>query len=305
MSSLPSIIGNYEILSKLGEGGLGEVYKAVHVTKGNIVALKLIHSKFQKSSKILGLFHKETMIHARVNHRHCVQFIEANLNPPHAHIVTSFIDGHTLGKLISKVGALPPMIACSIILDMLQGIEHLHCLDIIHSDITPSNVLVQNNGLVLVADFGLSCLSEVENYEGMNVGTLGYQSPERLLYKPITVESDVYGAGILLYELLTGRRLFNTHNPDPRSMIAEMQKIRFQYIQTPIPQLTKALQNILSKALHYKYKSRYSSPRDFMYALYECIQMKSIRYTRRGILQWLNQKQLTDVPPEPPSQDIS
>ena len=156
------IIGNYIIQNKVGSGGLGEVYRAVHKETGQVVALKRLHDKYQANKKLLGLFHKEIMIHSRVSHKHCIKFLGADLTPPNAHTVSEFIEGLNCHYLIREAGAIPPIIACSIMLDMLQGLEHLHCLDIIHSDITPSNVIVETTGRVLLADFGLSSEKEFE-----------------------------------------------------------------------------------------------------------------------------------------------
>jgi len=81
------VIGHCEILELVGSGGLGEVYRARHLKTGNIVALKRLHDKYQSNPKLLGLFHKEILMHAQVSHKHCVKFIEADLTPPNAHIV--------------------------------------------------------------------------------------------------------------------------------------------------------------------------------------------------------------------------
>lgn len=296
------IIGNYETLEMVGSGGLGEVYKAVHRKSGEVVALKRLHDRYQTNKKLLGLFHKEIMIHSRVSHRHCVRFLEADLTPPDAHIVTNFIDGLNCHNLIRHVGAVPPLMACAIILDMLQGLEHIHCLDIVHSDLTPSNIMVERTGRVLLADFGLSCNQEVENYAGMTVGTPGYQAPERLSHAPITALSDIYGAGIILYELLRGERLFM--NMDDKETLKKMKALDFAWVNTGHKEFDKRLREILATALSVLPTKRFPTPRDFMYALYTCLKAFQIRFTRRAILQWLGDEKLTELPPAPPAQRI-
>jgi len=300
--NFPTFIGNYEILEKVGAGGLGEVFKARHVKSQAIVALKRLHARYQRNAKLLGLFHKETMIHARVDHKNCVRFLEAHLRPPQAHIVTTFVDGYNCHYLSRHAGPVPPLIACSILLDMLQGLEHLHCLDIVHSDITPSNVMVERTGRVLLADFGLSCLNEVENYEGMSVGTPGYQAPERMTHNPITYAADIYGTGIIFYEMLKGERLFG--NLSPQDTLKKMKDLDVNWVLTGSTALDGAIRNILSTALHFKANKRYASTRDFMYAVYSCLKITQIRYTRRAILQWLLDKKLSQLPPPQPVQKI-
>lgn len=296
------IIGRYEILELVGTGGLGEVFKARNRKSNEIVALKRLHDQYQKNQKLLGLFHKETMIHSQVSHRHCVRFIEADLTPPNAHIVTTFVDGLNCHNLIREVGAVPPLVVCCLMLDMLQGLEHLHCLDIVHSDITPSNIMLQNNGLVLLADFGLSCNHEIEDYEGMTVGTPGYQAPERLLHAPITTLADIYGSGIIFYELLKGDRLFMSLNDKETEV--RMQRLKFDWVSSGHKELDRHLREILATALAFKPGKRYQSPRDFMYAIYQCLKAFNIRFTRRAILQFLIDQKLTTLPAPLPQQRI-
>lgn len=297
-----SMIGKYNILEQVGSGGLGEVYRAQHPVTGEIFALKRLHEKFQRDSKLLGLFHKETMIHSRVSHRHCVKFVEANLTPPQAHIVTEFIDGMNCNALIRKNGAVPPLVACCIMLDMLQGLEHLHCLDIIHSDITPANVMVDKSGRVVLADFGLSCNQEVEDYSGMMVGTPGYLAPERLQHAPITAQSDIYSAGIVLFELLSGQNLF--YGQSLEVVAYRMKNMDTSWIATGNKTLDQFLKETLKYALAYAPTKRFPSPREFMYALYQCIKLFDIRFTKRAILQWMVERKLTNHPVEPPMQRI-
>lgn len=295
-------IGHYEIIEKVGSGGLGEVFRARDLRTGDIVALKRLHDKYQTNKRLLGLFHKEIMIHSRVDHRHCVRFVEAHLEPPNAHIVTGYVDGTNGHNLIRAAGAIPPLIACCIMIDALQGLEHLHCLDVVHSDITPSNIMIDKTGKVLLADFGLSCINEVEDYAGMNVGTPGYQAPERLLNEPMTTLSDIYCAGIILYEMLAGGRLFA--NQTPKMTLHTMKRLKFDWLKTGHRNTDKALRHILQKALSYKASKRFETPHDFMFSLFQILKAYQIRYTRRAILQWLQDRQMTPYRLEKGRQNI-
>lgn len=296
------IIGHYEILEKVGSGGLGEVYKARDIETGQIVALKRLHDRYQNNKRLLGLFHKETMIHSQVAHRHCVQFIEASLKPPNAHIVTGFVDGFNGHNLIKQAGPIPPLVACCIMIDALQGLEHLHCLDVIHSDLTPSNIMIDRTGKVLLADFGLSCFNEVEDYAGITVGTPGYQAPERLQNEPMTAQSDIYCAGIVLHEMLTGGRLFP--NMTPAETLTAMKKLSFDWVNTGDKFVDRNLKAALTKALSFKAHRRFETPMDFMFALYQIVKTYRIRFTRRAINQWLGDKQLAGVRTESNRQHI-
>ena len=299
---IPEVIGRYRILESVGSGGLGEVFKAIDSVTGEIVAVKRLHERHQSNNKLLGLFHKEIMIHSRVSHKNCVRFIAADLKPPDAHIVTSFVNGQNCHNLLRLTGALPPLVACALVLDMLQGLEHLHCLDIIHSDITPSNCLVERNGNVKLADFGLSIDEGIEDYKGMTVGTPGYQAPERVCHDPISVRSDIYCVGIILHELIAGERLFP--NLSGKNLISKMKSLKYDWLNCPERDLTKVLVATLKSALAYKPGNRFENPRDFMFALYKCLKMGQIRYTRRAIQQWLLDMGLGDPPYPEPTQEI-
>jgi serine/threonine protein kinase len=298
----PNKIGHCEIIQLVGSGGLGEVYRAKDTRTGQIVALKRLHDKYQNNQKLLGLFHKEILMHSQVSHKHCVKFIEANLTPPNAHIITEFIEGLNCHYLLRKVGPVPPLIACSIALDLLQGLDHIHCLDIIHSDLTPANIILEVTGRTVLADFGLSCKQEVENYEGMTVGTPGYQAPERLLRDPMTRAADIYNAGLILHELLLGERLFT--NPDPNDVMARMKALPIRIPASGDPQVDDYLKRMLKTALSIQANKRFPSARDFMFALYQILKAYDIRYTRRAILQWMADIRLTTLPPAEPRQNI-
>ncbi|NBO37105.1 serine/threonine protein kinase [bacterium] len=299
---IPQQIGHCEILELVGSGGLGEVYRAKDKKTGHIVALKRLHDKYQNSLKLLGLFHKEILMHAQVSHKHCVKFIEANLTPPNAHIITEFIEGINCHYLLKKVGPIPPLIACCITLDLLQGLDHIHCLDMVHSDLTPANVLLEVTGRTVLADFGLSCNQEVEDYEGMTVGTPGYQAPERLSHGAMTPLSDIYNVGLIFHELLLGERIFP--NPDPKEVMSKMKVLPGKFPSTGDATADEFIFKILKTSLHLNPQKRFPSARDFMFAIYQVLKVYDIRFTRRAILQWMIDAQLTTLPPAEPKQII-
>lgn len=295
-------IGHCEIIELVGSGGLGEVFRARDKKTGNIVALKRLHDKYQNNSKLLGLFHKEILMHAQVSHKHCVKFIEADLTPPNAHIITEFIEGINCHYLLKKVGAIPPLIACCIALDLLQGLDHIHCLDIVHSDLTPANIILEVTGRTVLADFGLSCQQDIEDYEGMTVGTPGYQAPERLTHEPMTRAADIYNAGLILHELLLGERIFIDANP--KSIMPRMKTLPLELTASGDSQVDEFIKRMLKTALHLNPQKRFPSARDFMFAIYQILKAYDIRFTRRAILQWMVDVQLTTLPPTDTHQNI-
>ena len=197
-------IGPYVIESEVGSGGLGRVFRSTDPKTGRPVAVKILHDKYQESRKFLGIFHRELLTVSRLKHKHVVEFIDANFDPPNCYIVTEFIDGWSLYKIMRHFGRVPPLVAMCIAIDILQGIDYLHLHDTIHSDLSSPNVLVSNTGKILVTDFGLACNGELENYKNYMVGTPGYYSPEHVVEAAIVPQSDLYCVALLLFEMISG-----------------------------------------------------------------------------------------------------
>jgi serine/threonine-protein kinase len=145
-------------------------------------------------------------------------------------------------------------------------------------------------------------MPEIENYDGIIVGTPGYQAPERVENGPISTLTDIYCAGIVFWELLAGRRLFYGYSQN--EIATRMKNPDFGFINTGDKNLNKYLRDTLAIALAHKPEKRFQSPRDFMYAVYQSLKLFGITHTRRAVLQWLVDKNLTDLPPDPPKQKI-
>ena len=142
-----------------------------------------------------------------LQHKHIVGYKDASFQPPYCYIVSEFVDGLSLHHFMKKSnGPIPPLVALSIVLNILQGLDYLHLHDTFHSDLSSPNVIIKNNGKVFLTDFGLAVTDEVDNYKGPMVGTPGYFSPEHVSIDPIVAASDVYCAGLLLYEMMVGKK---------------------------------------------------------------------------------------------------
>jgi serine/threonine-protein kinase len=300
---MPKKIGAYKLLNKLGEGGLGIVFKVQHEQTKKFYALKKIHEIYQRHPKILGLFHKEMMIHGQIFHKNCVKFIEANLKPPLTHIITSYIDGFTFFQLLTdKRFQPPPLISCCLFLELLRGLEHLHCLDIIHSDLSPANIMLAKNGRVKLADFGLSAIQEVEDYAGIRLGTPGYMPPERLLNKPVSIQTDLFSITLMLGEFLSKRRL--VQSSDPYEQYKILSDLSFKWLNFSDKTFQTQIIKVLKKGCSLSPDKRYQSARELMFDIYSCVKQFEIRYLRRAILQWLNDKQIASETLQGPLQKI-
>lgn len=292
---LPKQLGPYKIADEVGVGGLGRVFRAIDERNGRTVAVKVLHDKFMNNRKFLGIFHRELLIMASLNHRHIVTFLDSYFDPPVCYIVTEFIEGWSGYALYKKTGRMPPLVGLSILIDMLQGIDHLHLHNVIHSDLSAANYLVEKSGRVLVTDFGLSCKQEIEDYRNYMIGTPGYYSPEHISEQGIVPQTDLYCVGLILFELLAGQKAVIA-STDRHKIIANMKRIEFKLIQCSDPKMQKMLRNFLEKALSPQVSKRFQSADQMMFACYEILRRYGIRFARHAVKKYLIDKGLVKGP---------
>ena len=296
-------IGSYEIDYEIGAGGLGRVFKGVDTKTGKVVAIKILHEQYQMNRKFLGIFHRELLTVSGLKHKNIVPYVGANYEPPGCYIVTEFVDGWPLNRLIKNFKKIPPLVALSITIDMLQGIDYLHLHDTIHSDLSAANVLISRQGRVLLTDFGLACKSELDNYKNYMVGTPGYYSPEHITESSIRPNSDIYCIGLLLYEMLTGEKAVLASKKQ-EDVLASMKKIQFSKIKLSERGLQRQIRSICKKALSFHSLWRTPNAEKMIFQIYEVLKKYNIRYSRHAIHQYLSETGLALPIPEKYQQDI-
>lgn len=291
LPALPFQVGKYEVQAEVGAGGLGRVFRAVVSDSGQVVAMKFLHTKFFNNQRILGSFHKELLIISRFHHRHIVSYLDSYFKPPHCYIVTEFIDGWSGKDLLKQLPRFPPLVALAMIFDVLRGIDYLHLHDTVHSDLSTANFLVEKSGRVLITDFGLSCMHEFEDYQNRMLGTPGYYSPEHISNASIGPKSDIYCAGLILYELLTGAKAVKP-DKDRKATQARMRTINFDAIQFSDARLRRDVVSILKKCLRYSPMFRPSSADKVMMLCYKILKRYDVRYSSHAICQFLQDARL-------------
>jgi serine/threonine protein kinase len=296
-------IGPYIIEYEVGAGGLGRVFRSTDPRTGRAIAVKILHDRYQESRKFLGIFHRELLIVARLKHKHIVEYIDANFDPPNCYIVTEFIDGWSLYKMMRHCGRLPPLVGMCVAIDILQGIDYLHLHDTIHSDLSSPNVLISNSGKVLLTDFGLACNGEVENYKNYMVGTPGYYSPEHVAESSISPQSDLYCVGLLLFEMVTGEKAVKA-SKKREEILYSMKNIDFSAIRCDDRRMQSMLRNFLKKALKFKMGGRYKNAESMIVDVYKILKRFEIRYSRYAIRQYLADGKLAAPLPDKYVQDI-
>lgn len=288
-----TVIGNYRILSEIGSGGLGQVFKAVHLQKQTIAALKVIHSRLYCNKKFIGIFHREMLVHSSLQHKNIVRLHESCFHPPRCYIATEYIDGWSGAQFIRRNRKrIPPVVALSIVFQILQGLDHLHLRDVVHSDLSAANFLIERTGRVVLTDFGLS--TGVNDHKNYLVGTPGYYSPEHINNIGITRYSDTYCVGLLLYEMVTGKRAVPA-SKDRHAVLRGMHHISFD-IPCSDHAMKSLLTQILSRALNLNTSKRYPNAERMLYDCSFVLHRFKVRRPRHVVLEFLDEVGLIDSP---------
>jgi serine/threonine-protein kinase len=257
-------LGQYRILEELGRGGMGRVFKAVHLAMGRFVALKMISPALTQTDRARELFQREVRAAGRLHHPNIVTFYDAHTSGDRCYLVMEFVDGPNLSQLVREQGPLPVEQACEYIRQAAVGLDYAHAQGLIHRDIKPSNLLVQqtpSGPQVKLLDFGLSLATagDVPNTPGTPntvLGTPDYVSPEQAKSQhTVDGRSDLYSLGCTFYYLLTGEPPFP--GGTPLEKVIRHQSDAPVSVQTRRPDVPDAVSAIVHKLLAKNQKWRY------------------------------------------------
>lgn len=281
-------LGDYQILRRLGSGGMAEVYLAQQQSLGRQVALKVLSQALASDSSYVQRFQNEARAAASLVHPNIVQIYEVgNVQGVHF-IAQEYVAGKNLGQLLQRQGAFQP----ALVLDIMRQVTSALCkaseLGIVHRDIKPENILLNHSGEVKVADFGLARVqsddSKTLTQVGVTLGTPLYMSPEQVEGRPTDARSDIYSLGVSCYHLLAG---------EPPHTAETALAIAIQHLQgTPRPlenvraDVPSGLARIVHKMLAKKPESRYSSPSELLLELRELASLASREGWGTGPEEW-------------------
>jgi len=203
-------IGQYRIISEIGSGGMGVVYRALDVPLDREVAIKKLRSEFVANPTVLERFRREAKMQARLNHPNIAQLYTLAQDSDSICLVMELVTGNVLSRLmpLEWKAALP------VVLQVLEGLEYAHRRGVLHRDIKPENIKIDQEGIAKIMDFGIAYAigSARITREKNIVGTLEYVAPERILGQETDERSDVYSLGVLLFEMIAGRLPFDFNN---------------------------------------------------------------------------------------------
>lgn len=262
-----TVIGNYRIVEKLGEGGMGTVYKAVDVNLDNPVALRALNVELGRDAELEQRFRDEIKALGRLHHTNLVALQGLLIEQGRPWMVTEFVEGETFEQTVRRRGPIPSDEALELFQQALAGVAYAHRLGVVHRDLKPANLIVNQEGVVKVMDFGIAKILGTRGLakSGTRIGTTAYMSPEQFLNRPVDARSDIYSLGVTLYEMLTGKVPFSADNDF---------QIMSDHVNTPAPPLTqffayvpKSAEQAVLKALEKNPDVRYQSAEQFAEAL--------------------------------------
>jgi serine/threonine protein kinase len=257
MTREPRFVGNYKILDIIGQGGMAKVYTAIQMPLNRVVVVKEVSKT--SNSEFRKRFKNEAMITSGLDHPNIISIYDYFTVGQTSYLVMQYVDGVSLAEVIENETPLHPVVSALIAHEICRAISHAHQNSIIHRDIKPTNVLISKEGQLKITDFGVAKDATARDLTstGTLIGTPCYMSPEQALGKRLTVQSDVFSIGIVLYEIVTGKKPFWGETAEEITV-----KIARGKYKPPLlldPHHSYRLSRIINKALKKNLNRRYES----------------------------------------------
>jgi eukaryotic-like serine/threonine-protein kinase len=269
--------GRYRLEARIGTGGMSTVYRALDETLERPVAIKLMNREIATDSGQLERFRREARSVARLSHPHVVGVIDAGEDAGRPYIVFECVEGETLKERIRRLGELPIAEAVAYAIEIARALAAAHAHHIVHRDVKPQNVLIDEEGSAKVTDFGIARSLDEDGLtaDGRVLGTTDYVSPEQALGHDVTGQSDLYSLGIVLYEMLTGEVPFKGEN----QVAVAMRHVRdpLPDVQLRRPEVSASLAAIIDRATAKDLHERYRGDQELIAELEEVLALEAAR----------------------------
>ena len=291
-------IGNYQIETLIGEGGMGTVFKGRDVLLEREVALKVLRPELARQPQLVERFRHEAITLARLDHPYVARLHALLPHGPDFVMVMEFVRGETLEALLRRHGALTLSQAVRLFGQVLEGIAHAHQLGIVHRDLKPANLMLTDGGTIKVMDFGIARLlgQARQTRTGRIVGTLEYMAPEHVRGQETDARSDIYALGVVLYELVTGRVPFRSDSE---------YELMHAHLEEPPPpprqfaqHLPPVIEQLILRALAKDPADRFQTALDMHAALIDAARHTglSLHPSSADVMPMLNEPASTAVP---------
>jgi hypothetical protein len=202
------LASRYRIVELLGRGGMGVVFRADDQRLGHPVALKFLPSTLARDPRRLQQFHNEVRVSRQISHTNVCDVYDIGDADGHLFLSMEFVEGQDLATVLRTRGALPEIEAVDLARQICAGLAAVHDRSVLHRDLKPANIMITSAGVARLMDFGIAMSGEADDPAQNTEGTPAYMAPEQLIERHVSVRSDIYALGLVMYELFTGRRLF-------------------------------------------------------------------------------------------------
>lgn len=265
------ISDRYQIIKAIGEGGMANVYLAYDTILDRDVAVKVLRGDLANDEKFVRRFQREALSASSLTHPNIVEVYDVGEDHGQYYIVMEYVEGKHLKELIKKRGKLTLSEVIDIMLQITDGMSIAHDSYIIHRDIKPQNIMILENGLVKIMDFGIAMAMNQTQLTQTNsiMGSVHYLPPEQANGKGSTLQSDIYSMGIVMYELLTGKLPYKGDNAVEIAL--KHLKEPFPSIREELPNIPQSVENIILKATAKNPKNRYADAREMHNDLLTCL----------------------------------
>jgi serine/threonine protein kinase len=256
--------GRYEIIEDLGQGGMGKVFKVYDRKINEVVALKLIRPEISVNEKAIERFKNELKVARKITHRNVCRMHDLGEEGFFSYITMEYVAGEDLKRFIRRAGTLSPGKAVNIAKQVGEGLAEAHRLGVIHRDLKPQNIMIDQDGNAKIMDFGIARFLDTERLTGSGVmiGTPEYMSPEQVDLRDVDKRADIYSLGVVLYEMVSGRVPFDGETPLSIAMKHKTEKAR--NIRELNVQVSAGLAGIISKCMEKAPENRYQNVEELM-----------------------------------------
>jgi tRNA A-37 threonylcarbamoyl transferase component Bud32/Tol biopolymer transport system component len=251
---IEEMIGRYKIIEEIGRGGLAVVYRAMDTMLERSVAIKMILPEQQQDDKFLRRFQREARTLAQLSHPSIVKILDYGEHQGSPYLVMEYISGGTLNSRMGQ--AMPPMEAAQLLAPIAHALHHAHQHKVIHRDVKPANILINESGQPMLSDFGIVKLAETDESltgTGVMVGTPAYMSPEQIQGRPVDARTDVYALGTVLFELLAGRKPYVANTPI---------ELMLKHLNDPVPHARQIIRDLPADVEQVLLKAMAKQPED-------------------------------------------